>query len=256
MEKIRIQIRPMVIVGLALFAVGGYWARAADLPPEPLFKEANDAYQKGDYAAARESYEKIVSQGLGSPSLYFNLGNTFHRLKRLGPARLWYERALAETPGDGDIRFNLATLRSQLEEDTPGFLEELSLRAPILMAAALLFNFLFFCFLGVSLFRETEALWWARWISGFALLAVFGIAVAAGVSLSQDHGVVLSRAEARAGPNDQEPVGFVVPEGRRVALFQSVNGWTAIGLPEKGLKGWVPDNTVEPIHRAPADHSH
>jgi hypothetical protein len=30
-------------------------------------------------------------------------------------------------------------------------------------------------------------------------------------------------------------------------LLRTSGGWSEIGLPSKGLKGWVPSDTVEPI---------
>jgi tetratricopeptide (TPR) repeat protein len=221
-------------------------ARAAETSPEAMFQSANAAYQKGDYALARESYEQILRQGLGSPALYYNLGNAFHRLNQPGPARLWYERALREAPGDPDVRYNLAHMRSQLEEDDPGFSDALALRAPAILSGLLLLNAIFFVLLGISLFRENEILWWARWISALALAVGLVAAVAGAMARSRAYGVIMaSGAEARAGPALQEPVSFVAPEGRRVAVFENLDEWTAVGLPEKGLKGWLAKTSVE-----------
>ena len=41
-----------------------------------LFQQANDAFYKQDYAAARAGYEKLLERGFGGPDLQYNLGTT------------------------------------------------------------------------------------------------------------------------------------------------------------------------------------
>lgn len=62
--------------------------------------------------------------------------------------------------------------------------------------------------------------------------------------------VVSSVAEVRSGPNITYPANFTVPEGRRVLILKEqepIQGWLEIGVPQEGLKGWVPDTSVETI---------
>jgi hypothetical protein len=62
--------------------------------------------------------------------------------------------------------------------------------------------------------------------------------------------VVASVAEVRSGPNTSYPANFTVPEGRRVLILKEqepIQGWLEIGVPREGLKGWVPDTSVEVI---------
>jgi len=235
-----------------LFFVGGvfypFFLRGGETDPKALFVEGNEAYQKGDYRGAVDAYEKMTNQGLISPALCYNLGNAYYRLNRPGPARLWFERALRLNPGDEDIRYNLSRLRSKLEEDPPGFVDQILLRFSSVLGGVFVLNVLFFIFLTVSLFRDAEPLWWARWGTGVLLVVLSVGVVLLFPARSRREGVILTpRAEARVGPSSQEQVGFVVPEGRKVELFETINGWTAVGLPEKSLKGWVLRESVRSI---------
>ena len=57
-------------------------------------------------------------------------------------------------------------------------------------------------------------------------------------------------AEVRSGPNTTYPANFTVPEGRRVLILKEeepIQGWLEVGVPQEGLKGWVPDTSVEVI---------
>ena len=62
--------------------------------------------------------------------------------------------------------------------------------------------------------------------------------------------VVASVAEVRSGPNLTYPANFTVPEGHRVQLLREqepIQGWVEIGVPDQGLKGWIPESSVETI---------
>ncbi len=214
---------------------------------QEVFDQANKAYQQGDFAAALEGYERLTSAGTGGVSLCYNLGNTYYRLGNMGRARLWYERALEAAPRDEDARYNRDLVRERVGETeaaNDGF-RELS---GALWAAVSAANLLFFVLLGLGLYRETEWIWWGRWFTGILLAVLLSTAFAAQRQASVRLGVItVDRAEARTGPSAQDQVGFVAPEGHRVVLLDRLNDWIQIGVPAKGLKGWVDRNTVEPI---------
>ena len=58
------------------------------------FKKGNDAYYRGEYAAAIAAYEQVAALGVINEDLYYNLGNAYYRAGRMGPAIYNYERAL------------------------------------------------------------------------------------------------------------------------------------------------------------------
>src|SRR5207244_1500431 len=69
--------------------------------------------------------------------------------------------------------------------------------------------------------------------------------------LEHPQGVVVTPiAEVRSGPNTTYPTISTVPEGHRVLQLEEqepVQGWLEIGIPQEGLKGWVPETSVEII---------
>ena len=234
-----------------LLCAGLLWAGAgiaggAETPANILDK-ANTAYAAGDFASARDGYIALLNQGYGDSGLKFNLGNAHYRLGQIGLARLWYERALAANPGDEDARYNRDLIQRRIDEkERPG--DYLESYVTVLWIATAVLNAVFFGCLILGLFGAGEILWWSRWVTGI----LFGLALAGSIALqrhaSQPYGVMVDqRVEARTGPSAGEQVGFLLPEAQRVALFETINGWNQIGLPDKGLKGWVPADTVTPI---------
>lgn len=237
-------MRHVALIGLALAAWVG--ALAAEKPADLLAK-ANAAYAAGDFAAARDGYAALIQQGFGNAGLQLNLGNAYYRLGRTGLARLSFERALAADPSDDDARYNRDLLQRRIGEKTRAgdYLETYVSALWILTA---LLNAAFFGCLILGLFKSSETLWWSRWISGILFALSLGASIALQRHSNQPYGVLIDqRVEARTGPSAEEQVGFLLPEGQRVALFETINGWTQVGLPDKGLKGWIPAATVEPI---------
>jgi len=70
------------------------------------FIEANEAYNKGDYNKAIGLYEKVIKTGNHSANLYFNLGNSYYKLQKIGPSIYNYEKALQLDPKNEDIQIN------------------------------------------------------------------------------------------------------------------------------------------------------
>lgn len=91
---------------------------------EQLWNKANTAYINGDFHAAADTYEELLSRGVSSMKLYYNLGNAYFKDDRIGKAILYYNRALRLAPGNDDIRYNLSVAEARTKdniEDIPEF---------------------------------------------------------------------------------------------------------------------------------------
>lgn len=103
------------ISAMIVFALFGiFTASCQDIKTDPtqLFYVANSYYQKGEYQKALDDYNAIVKMGLGSPALYYNIGNAYFKTGKLGNAILFYRKARNLAPRDSDIRTNLSFARS------------------------------------------------------------------------------------------------------------------------------------------------
>jgi len=79
--------------------------------PDDLFRQGNELFEAKEYDSAIAVYGAIVSKGLESAPLYFNLGNAYFRNGDLGRAILYYHRAKKLNPDDDDIIGNLEFAR-------------------------------------------------------------------------------------------------------------------------------------------------
>ena len=100
--------------------------------PEQAWSDANEAYIAGEFARAEELYERIVADDKHSLKLYFNLANACFKQNELGKAILYYKRALRLSPGDEDVRHNLAIAEGMTKdriEQVPEFFLKTWLRS-------------------------------------------------------------------------------------------------------------------------------
>lgn len=100
--------RKILLIMLTLLLVHTAQAQRMTLEAaQELFSRANAEYQQQKYAEASQLYGQIISAGIKSPSLFYNMGNTAARLGRTGEAVLYYERARRLSPRDTDVLANL-----------------------------------------------------------------------------------------------------------------------------------------------------
>lgn len=98
---------------------------AASIAASPLTERADSAYASEDFVnAVRLYHQAMVNEGV-SPQLYYNLGNSYYRIGKLGRAVINYERALALDPSMSDARANLDFVNTKIldkPEDDSTFL--------------------------------------------------------------------------------------------------------------------------------------
>ena len=245
-------------LALSLFILLSSAAVKADSSQE-LFKAGNALYAEGKFSEAAQKYQAAEEAGIRNWVLEYNLGNASWRAGQLGKAILHYERAFRINSGQNDVIYNLnlATTKAGDPELPSGALPILAWRLFYFFSVNTLtvfgsLLFIFFCVAGSFALAGRNFLM-AETALGLGcifivLLAWLGARI---YLLEHPKGVVVSPvAEVRSGPNTTYPANFTVPEGHRVLILEEqepVQGWLEIGVPQEGLKGWVPETSVEVI---------
>ncbi|MDA7729073.1 tetratricopeptide repeat protein [Flavobacteriales bacterium] len=79
---------------------------------DQLFEKANKAYNKSDYTSAITLYDSILTTGLESSELYYNLGNCHYKAQNWANAIWHYEKSLKLEKNDKTIQnLELANLK-------------------------------------------------------------------------------------------------------------------------------------------------
>ena len=91
------------------------WASCAQAASAPdAFEQANQLYERSQFAEAAATYETLVHANTTSPALFFNLGNAYFKAGQVGRALVNYRRAEELAPRDPDIRANLQFARNSV----------------------------------------------------------------------------------------------------------------------------------------------
>ena len=226
------------------------------------FEQANQLYRNGSYAPAAGMYEQVVANGFESPSLYYNLGNAYFKLKNIPAAILNYERAKRLAPHDEDIAYNhrLANLRVIDKIDSVpqlflidwwntfvGFLSSAGW-------ATLLLSALWCCVGCVALFLFMSSSFVRRVaiLGGLlSLLVALTSCVATVRQLQHEQheqaAVVFAQSvSVKSAPDVQSTDLFVVHEGVKVDVLDAVGEWRKIRLAD-GKMGWMQGDGLQAI---------
>lgn len=224
--------------------------------PRDTPAQANALYEQGHFEEARDQYLALVQQGWEGVDLYGNLGNAYFRLGQRGQARLWYERARQLDNANEDVKNNIQRIQELADEKAPLESNPFGSHARSLSAWAVLAAHTVFVGLWLLGMRwSSEILWWGR-VGAATLLA---LALGAAVLVWNQPGVLgvvtSPHAEARTGPSMDQTAAFTVPEGHAVMLFDRWGSWRQVGLPDRGLKGWMSEDQVEmvPLEKSKGD---
>lgn len=224
-----------------------------------MMEEGNALYESAEYELAIEKYNAILSKGVVSPEVFFNLGNAHYKKKHLGKAILYFERALKLAPKDEDIRFNLAFARAStvdkiestgtvwFKKMVHGYLKSMSTNGWAQFSLAFVFISLLLWILFLSNRFSPNVLMISLVVS--LLLAIttifssFGRRVldAQRFAIVMDDGITVKSAPAKKGEDM-----FIIHEGTKMELLDEYQNWFKIRL-DNGNVGWLPQNSVEEI---------
>lgn len=226
-----------------------------------LFYKANSFYEKGDYAKAVESYIAILDMGLEGGNIYYNIGNGFLKLGKIGYAILCYEKARRFMPGDSDLKANLNYTRSLVDDTGPQVQSkniiirlierpfgDYSLNTLAILGAAfyVIVIVLSSIFIVNPVFaRKFKALFLVTLVILLITLAAFAMRYHNEEWLKE--GIVIQKeAESKYEPIDKSTTYYTLHEGDRAIVLQTRNGWRQIKRLD-GKIAWVKKEAIEEI---------
>lgn len=235
---------------------------ASALGNEQIWDEANTAYVNANYPRAIELYHSIEDQGLASAKLYYNMGNAYFKTDDMGHAILYYNKALRLSPGDQDIRYNLDVANSYTK-DRIQVVPELfltrwirSVRQTISGNAWAVLSLVFFAVMLVAvmaymlvhslLFRKIGFFATIVSLLLFVITTSFAVTERRHATSPTEAIVMRASVSVKAAPEKNSTDMFVLHEGTKVRVGNSVEGWIEVTIAD-GNKGWLEERTIEMI---------
>lgn len=219
-----------------------------------LFSSANDLYKNDKLEEAIELYKKIEIQGLVSSELFYNLGNAYYKLNKVGPSIYYYEKALIINPLNEDVKNNLVfAKRLALDniEELPktvfqkintNYLQKLSYNqwAIVVVVFSFLGSFLFLLFYFASS-PSKKRFYFVTSILSFSLLTLSFLITYNQYSFTKNNKVAIvfaEKTEVRNAPTLNSEEVFILHEGTKVIVLDAIDNWKKIKLAD-GKLGWI-----------------
>ncbi|MEG1737237.1 MAG: tetratricopeptide repeat protein [Odoribacter sp.] len=227
-----------------------------------LEQQAEQLYQEGKYKEAAELYHQILSEGVESADLYYNLGNCHFKMKENTVAILNYEKALLLNPSDEMARYNLEmaqhsvvdkievlpelflvrwykAVETHFSADQWGYISIILFIIFLVMAAL----FFYSRFVGVKKIG---------FITGIIvlLLTVCSIFFAMRQNeriINREYAIIITPSVTVKGAPDNSGTSlFLIHEGLKVKVIGELGSWYNIRLKD-GNEGWVAKSDLEKI---------
>lgn len=229
---------------------------------EELFKSANDLYKNDKLEEAIELYKKIETKGLVSSELFYNLGNSYYKLNKVGPSIYYYEKALKMNPLNEDVKNNLVFARrlalDNIEElpktvfqrINKNVLQKLSYNqwAIVVVVFSILGSLLFLLFYFASS-PSKKRFYFVTSSLSFVLLIFSFLITYNQYSLSINNKVAIifaEKTEVRNAPTLNSEEVFTLHEGTKVIVLDAIDNWKKIKLAD-GKLGWIISEEIKEL---------
>ena len=226
------------------------------------FEKGNDLYNKGKYAEAAKEYESVLATNKESVELYFNLGNCYYKLNQTAPAIYNYEKALVLNPNNKNVLNNIKFAQKQNIDEIKvvpkvGFaklLRDFTGIYPFDTWAwiSISFAFLFLSFFMGYYFSQTVVLKRIFFLGMFVILLLLAMSISAAF-FEKSHfdnekpAIVFAEStELRNEPQKSSSVTFVLHEGTKVYVEETLGNWKKIQLTD-GTEGWIDSKAIKEV---------
>jgi len=230
-----------------------------------FFREANELSVRDPEAAALlyekslVRFERIVRDGgIQNGKIYYNIGNTYFRMKDIGRAILNYRRALQYIPNDANLQQNIKYARARrVDKIDEGqqtvvlktlFFWHYDLSTQTRLVVFILSYIFLWGFLVIRFFTRKSIVNWAiAFVLLFSVLFSTSLLVDALVLRKIKPGVIVStEVTARKGNSSTYEPSFRDPlhAGTEFVLVEGRGDWYHIALAD-GRRCWVPKAEVE-----------
>ncbi len=225
-----------------------------------LFEQGNTLYNDAKYEEAIAKYQQILDADMHSAELYFNLANAHYKLNHIAPSIFFYEKALQLAPNDADIKQNMAFAKNMTLDDIDvvpevgisKVINQVSHAVSFDAWAILAICFVFlsvFAFINYYLANGTRTKRFSFTIGFIGLFLMLGSVVSAfnkfDLDKSDNPAIVFAQeAQIKSEPNLRSTEAFVLHEGTKVQVLDTVENWKKIKLSD-GKEGWIPATDIK-----------
>ncbi len=230
---------------------------------EELFKSANELYKNDQLEKAIEQYKKIEEQGFVSSELFYNLGNAYYKLNKVGPSIYYYEKALLLNPLNEDVQNNLVFAKrlalDNIEELPKTLFQKININILQKLSynqwaiVAVVFSFLgsiFFLFFYLATTPSKKRFYFITSTLSFIFLIFTFFITYNQYTFAQNNKTAIifaEKTEVRNAPTLNSEEVFTLHEGTKVVVLDAIDNWKKIKIAD-GKLGWIIADEVKELN--------
>lgn len=226
------------------------------------FEKGNELYQKGKYDLAVKAYESVLAENKQSAELYFNLGNSYYKLNEIAPAIYNYEKALVLDPNNKEAINNIRFAQKRTIDEIKvipkvGFAKLIrdftgNYAYDTWAWITIGFATLFLLFFVGYYFSQRGTVKRIFFFGMFVIILLILISISSAI-FERDHFknerpaiVFAESAEVKSEPQKASTAIFVLHEGTKVFVEETLEGWKKIQLTD-GTEGWIDAAAIKEV---------
>ena len=229
---------------------------------DKLFHEANEMYISENYSGSIEIYESIISSNRANSAIFYNLGNSYFRLKKIGQAIWAYRHAKRLSPRDKDIIHNLNIAEAfkvdRINRPTSFVFHEFYRKIKFnftIFEWLLMGSFLFLLLSLISFYRNFYDKK-NKFLINISQVNIIFIIIVHSVILDKffqekkrnNRAIIIKKVDAHSGPLlGSNKILFQINEGSMAEVLEENNNWSQVILLD-GKKGWVLTKSIRKMN--------
>jgi tetratricopeptide (TPR) repeat protein len=235
---------------LVIFSLSSSFAQGSPAAEgRRLFYQGNSDYKEAKYEAAIDNYSKVLSLGVESGNLYYNLGNSYFKKGELGRAILNYEKALILTPNDSDLKSNYEYVLTLLNLGPQSFgnwpekaanklFQDVTVDF-LTVLLSLIYILAFIALISSLFFAQAKMMIKVFLMILSVVFIVSFISLNSKVAYLNKGAVVVSKeALVKFEPQEEATIYFKLTEGSKVEVLENTENWFKIKRLD-GKIGWI-----------------
>lgn len=245
---------------LLLFIIGfSFISEAKAQNPEELLTKANSLYNESAFDSALVTYKSILDQGYSSATLYYNIGNTYYKLRNYPLAIYYYEKSLKLEPNNEDTKHNIEIAKlfitDKIEAVPELFIKtwwnklsnSFTINTWAIITLVLTGLSLICIFFYIT--ANTRVLKKSMFFTGLLMIILMTISFSISFRKynyihTQNEGIIITPTiTTKSSPSSSSVDLFVLHEGSKVKILDNTDGWEKIKI-ANGSIGWLPSSAV------------
>ncbi|MDG1348860.1 MAG: tetratricopeptide repeat protein [Flavobacteriales bacterium] len=223
---------------------------------DQLFEKANKAYNNSDYTSAITLYDSILTIGLESSELYYNLGNCHYKAQNWANAIWHYEKSLKLERNDKTIQnLELANLKiiDQIE-DIPQLFYKKWWSSFISIFNTFSWQLISILIIWLALtikilnqFTNYKKEHFLSILYSLALISVFATYSSYQRNITKKEAIIFtSSVVVNSAPTTNSTNLFSLHSGSKIEILDTIGEWINIKI-ANGNSGWILQNSIKEL---------